>query len=139
VAFASGAVAIFKLDATEGGSLTDYSAYIDSVEPNFDRESFEFKPIGGNPTKYVIGTARITFDVAGAYDPTMGTVFETYMTDASPTTRSFDYEPQGATAGLPKYTGECFVSNFKVTTGSDGIARWSATLLVDGAITITTN
>lgn len=134
MALASGNVAIFQIDATEGGTLSDISAFVNSVELKQDRSPKKAPIIGGGGIKKVVGPTDNSLTVKGWYDAaTLGPIFSSYMSDTTPTTRSISYAIQGA-AGQT-VTGEVFVGQLTITTDADGIGQFSVDLEVDGNLT----
>jgi hypothetical protein len=87
--FASGNVAIFQIDGTEGGALVDISAYVQSVKFSGERKAMKLPVIGGGGVKKLAGPTDASLEIKGHYDAaTLGPIFTSYMTDTTPTTRS---------------------------------------------------
>lgn len=130
-----GSVATFKLDATDGGSLTDISIYLSSAGMPRERDIRDLPRLGGNAPARLVGSTVTTIDLEGYYDPTVDEIFEGAISDATPVTRSFEYGPAGNATGARIYTGEAYVASYELSTPGDDTATWTATLAVDGAVT----
>src|SRR4051812_18672688 len=96
-AFASGNLAVFKLDATAGGALTDYSAYIESVTMPTQRAKMRLPRLGGNAVAKLSGPPDTTIQLTGWYYPTVVAALQLAANETTPVTRSFEYAPQGTT------------------------------------------
>lgn len=138
MAFASGSVAVFKMDSTESGSLTDLSAYTTSVKFSRTRKDLTLPLIGGNGVKRLPGNQENTIDLEGFIHPTVTAAFTTGLIDA-PVTRSFEYDPQGTGTGTDKRTGEAFILEYHEDTDGENAGKWTAKLGVDGDVTDASN
>lgn len=132
MAFVHGKDSYFAFDATAGGSLTEYSSYVDEVDglPG-DQDFDDVTSMGDEGHKNIPGLEAGKFTVGGAWDATLDAVFGPRRT----VTSSFAYGPAGSTGGLTKYSGECWIENYTVTSNVTGAVRWKASCLVDGQIT----
>src|SRR5436309_2570415 len=130
--FASGNVATFSIDATEGAaSPTDISAYIQSVKYSGDRKAMKLPVIGGGGVKKLWGPTDSTLELKGWYDAsTLGPIFTSYLVDATPTTRSIEYKIQGS--GGQTITAEVFITKVDFDTDAESPGSFTATLEVDG-------
>lgn len=133
--FQSGAVAVFKMDSTAGGSLTDWSAYIESVTMPTKRTAMRLPRLGGNAVAKLSGPPDTTIQLTGWYYPTVVAALQLAANEATPVTRSIEYGPQGTTTGLDKITAEIYVSDFQVDDGAETPGKWTATLEVDASVT----
>jgi len=138
MAFSSGNVAIFRMDSTAGGALTDISAYISKVTFPFERKSTDLPRLGGNATAKLTGPVNGTISLEGWYDPTIENIFRTAMTEATAVSRSYEYSQQGSATGLLYNTGEVLVTSYEDETGAEDPATWKAELTIDGANTLGT-
>jgi hypothetical protein len=78
-----------------------------------------------------------TITVSGKWDSTLNTQITGLLGLA--TSSSFDYSPAGTTAGLPKVTGECFVTSYEVSSAVADLVTFSMSLQITGAVTHGTN
>lgn len=86
------------------------------------------------------GTTKLS--IAGVTDPTVTTVLGTIRNNGGGQTTtnaslSFIYGPMGSTTGNPKYTGECFLGDFKLSTDVKNPNTWTADFSSTGDVTAT--
>jgi hypothetical protein len=131
-----GVNAVFKLD-NSGGSLVDLSQYVTSVSglPG-DADLQDVTTFGSAGKKWLPGIRNAEISVEGIWDATVDAHFAAII--GSTATQTFEYGPEGGTAGKVKYTGECRVASYTTSGGVGEPVGFSATLRVDGAITRTT-
>lgn len=122
----------FAFDATGGGAVTDYSTYTDTVEGLPGEQEFaDVTAFGDEGHKNIPGLENGQFTIGGSWDAVLDAVFGPRRT----VTSSFEYGPAGNTGGLVKYSGECWITNYTVTSGVGDKVAWSASLQVDGVVT----
>lgn len=68
---------------------------------------------------------------AGSYRHLAGLFWKTLTSETS----SWEYGPQGGTAGYRKYSGECFISSLDITVSENNAIEFTAELTVSGAVT----
>jgi hypothetical protein len=102
--FVAAKASVFKLD-NAAGTLTDISAYVDSVS----------------------GIANTT------------DMLETTTLLGATSTSTFEYHPAGTTAGTPKVSGECLVSNYEVSSSVADLVTFTVSLQITGNVTWGTN
>lgn len=134
-AFASGGVAVFSLDATAGGALVDYSAFIESVSMPGKRTTMRLPRLGGNAVAKLSGPTDSQIQLTGWYYPTVVAALQLAVNETTPVTRSFVYGPQGSTTGNDKCTGEVYVTELQVDDEAESPGKWTATLEIDGNVT----
>lgn len=135
MAFSHGNQAVFSIDASEGGALTDISSYVSNVQYSAERDISELKRIGGTAVARLVGSVATTYTLEGFFDPTLHAMFTTAMAAASPVTRSIQHGPAGSTTGLPRETAEVYVASYEHESDSENPNTWTAELVVDGAVT----
>lgn len=137
MAFVHGKDSYFQLDNT-GGTPTDISAYVDSVEglPG-EVELSDVSALGDEGHKNIPGLENASISLSGHWDSTEDAVFGAPSAWKS-ATRTFSFGPAGSTAALIKYTGEAWITNYTVSAAVADKVSWSATLQVDGQVTRTT-
>lgn len=128
-----GKSAIFQID-NASASLTDISTYLSSITFTPTSDSAETSTMGATSKTYIPGLKDCTISLSGLYDPVVALIFSNSLGNA--TTKSFQYDPQGSTGGLDRWTGECFCTSFGVDTNISGAATWSAELQVTGNVTL---
>lgn len=132
--FRHGKNAVFKVD-NSGGTLTDISAYIHEVTLPRAIETAEtttFGVTGGSKT-YVTGLNDATISVSGKYDSTVDAHLAGVL--GQDATLSFEYGPAGSTTGYIKFTGECIMTKYDLSSPVGDVVSFSADFQVSGAIT----
>src|SRR6185312_17017082 len=121
MAFGPGRNGIFSLD-NGAGSPTDISAYLNKVDATFSVTAGDTTTFGASAETeipVIKNGDKITF--SGLLDPTphtqLGTIYNNGGGQTTGNTSlSFVYGPMGSTTGNPKFTGECFLTSYKVST-----------------------
>ena len=134
MAFVHAKASVFKLD-NSGGTLTDISAYCNNVDFPRDVDTPEVTTFGNNDRKYITGLRGATISISGFWDATLDGEI---VGDLGLGELTFEYGPAGGTAGLVKYTGECIMTNYKVSGAVDGAVSFTVDLQITGAVTVTT-
>ncbi len=131
MAFTHGKDAALKLDDT-GGTLTDVSQYVDSVEglPG-EAEFADVTSYGDDGHRFIPGLENVSVDISGHWDPVLDAILGPRRT----ATASFEFGPAGTTAGNVKYSGECWITEYTVSAPVAEKVSWEATLQVDGTVT----
>ena len=137
MAFAHGKSGFFSLDDS-GGSVRDLSSYLNDLSFPRDAEVAETTTFGvtGSAKTYIVGLIDATISISGLFDATADGYLAGVVGHAS--SLSFVYGPAGNTGGFVKYTGECFLTSYEVSTAVGDAVQASASLQVTGAITRTT-
>ena len=141
MAFVDSRVSVFKLDDS-GGVLRTLTAYVDNVDglPG-GRTMDDVTALGDSGHKFIPGIANQTFSISGHWDSTATTGPNAVLAGcaiSATATSTFEHGPEGSTAGQIKYTGECWVTDYKVTSQVGSKVSYSATMQVDGVVTLTT-
>lgn len=138
MAFTAGRNAVLKLD-NSAGTLVDLSAYITSSDLDRTVALLDVAVYGDTAKKTIPGLADGSIPLQGHYDGGAAAIdahLAAIFQHAN--TQTFEIGPAGSASGQVKYTGECRLSNYKVSMPHDGVVDWSATLQLDGAVTKTT-
>lgn len=130
MAFVHGKTAVFKID-NSGGSLTDISAYCDSVDFPLTADTAEVTTFGDSSKEYVAGLKDATISISGSWDATADGVLAAIVGVAG----SFEYGPAGSTVSNIKYTGECICTGYTVNAPVGDKVSFSAEFQVTGAVT----
>lgn len=138
MAFVAAKSSVFKLD-NAAGSLTDISAYVDSVGGIANTTDMLETTTFGSTSKSFIGGLRNgdTISVSGKWDSTLNTQITALLGATSSST--WEYHPAGTTAGLPKVSGECFVTSYEVSSAVADLVTFSMSLQITGNVTHGTN
>lgn len=137
MAFAHGKLGFFSLDDS-GGTPRDLSTYLNDISMPRDIETAETTTfsVAGSAKTYIVGLTDSTISISGLFDPTA----DGYLAGVVGQTASlsFVYGPAGNTGGFVKYTGECFVTSYEVSSSVGDVVQASASMQVTAAITRTT-
>jgi len=134
MAFVHGKSAFFSLDDS-GGTVRDLSSFLNDVSMPRDIETAETTTFGvaGSAKTYIVGLTDATISISGLFDATSDGYLAGVVGGTS--SLSFVYGPSGSTAGLTKYSGECFLTSYEVSSSVGDAVQASASLQVTGAIT----
>lgn len=134
MAFVAARSTAFKLD-NAAGTLTDISAYVDSVSGIANTTDMAETTTFGSTSKTFQGTLRNgdSISVSGKWDATLNTQITALLGLAA--SSSFEYSPAGTTSSLPKVSGECFVSSYEVSSAVADLVTFSLSLQITGAVT----
>lgn len=130
--FRHGKNASFKVD-NSGGTLTDISNTLNSVTFPREIETLETTSFGSSTRSYVVGFSDATISVEGSFDATVDAHLAGILGQEASV--SFEYGPEGTTAGYVKYTGEALMTSYETSAGVGDIVTYSAEFQVTGAIT----
>jgi hypothetical protein len=130
--FVHGRLTDFRVD-NSGGSLTDISAYCDSVDFPQTVETAETTTFGDSSKDYIVGLKDSTISIGGKWDATLDGVLAPILGQAASV--SFQYGPAGTTLTNVKYTGECFCTSYQVAGAVGDVVTFSAEFQVTGNVT----
>jgi hypothetical protein len=130
--FRHGKNASFKVD-NSGGSLTNISDTLNSVTFPREIETLETTSFGSSTRSYVVGFSDATISIEGSFDATVDAHLAGILGQEASV--SFEYGPEGTTAGQVKYTGEAFMTSYETSAGVGDIVTYSAEFQVTGAVT----
>ena len=138
MAFVAAKNSVFTLD-NAGGAPTDISAYIDSVSGIANTTDMLDTTVFGQDSKsYAPGLRNgDTISVSGKWDATLNTHITGLL--GLTTSSTFDYSPAGTAGGTPKFTGECFVASYEVSSAVADLVTFSMSLQITGDVTIGSN
>ena len=123
----------FSLDDT-GGTSRDISDVLVSVDFPEIVETAETTAFGATSKSYIVGLRDATISVSGIWDATV----DGYIIGTEPATRTFIFGPAGSTSGYVKYTGECILTNYSVSSPVGDVVTFSLDLQCTGGVTRTT-
>ena len=134
--------ALIKIDVTEGGALTDYSAEIISGTLSLTRGNSKHKTLGGTGAFVTVGDIEASVSIvveANTGSNKLASVLGAWISDTTPTARSFEIStPNSTDSGAQKYTFEAFLTSFtpvEADANGTGVMRLAAQFESDGAIT----
>jgi len=132
MAFVHGKDSVFKID-NDGGTLTDISAYVNSVDFPQTVDVAETTVLGKDNKTYIVGLKDATLSIAGLWDSTLDGILGVVLGQSA--TLSFEYSPEGTTAGNVKYTGECILTSYSKNSPVGDVVSYSADFQVSDAVT----
>jgi hypothetical protein len=139
VSFVHGKGSVFSLDDS-GGTLRTLTSYVDDCTglPGA-RDLSEVTAFGDSGEKNIPGLQRVSFSIKGSWDSTATTGPHAVLNSlrAAANTATFEYGPEGSTAGKIKLTGECWLSDYTVDASVAEKVAYSASFKVDGTVTST--
>ena len=132
---AAGQDAVVKIDNTDGGSLSDISAYVSKISGLPSAEGLvdvtTFGQLGHKYHGDGLEAADISLDLV--WDNTASTgpdaIFASMRNHVQ--TRSFSYSPD---AGTTTYTCEVWLESYDVTSSVGDVVKATARLKVDGQV-----
>lgn len=132
--FRHGKNAVFKVD-NSGGTLTDISAYLSEVSMPRSIETAETTTFGvtGGAKTYVTGLNDSTLSVSGKFDSTVDAHLVAVI--GQDATLSFEYGPAGSTTGYIKFTGECILTKYDLSSPVGDVVTFSADFQISGPVT----
>ena len=132
MAFVHGSDSVFKLD-NSGGSLTDISTYVNNVDFPETADVAETSTLGASNKTYIVGLKDATISLGGLFDATVDAILGAVVGQSA--TLSFEYSPEGTGSGKVKYTGECILTSYTLSSPVGDVVGFSADLQVSGAVT----
>lgn len=136
MAFVHGSDSVFKLD-NAGGSLTDISTYVNNVDFPETADVAETSTLGASNKTYIVGLKDATISLGGLFDATVDAILGAVVGQSA--TLSFEYSPEGTASGKVKYTGECILTSYTLSSPVGDVVGFSADLQVSGAVTRATH
>jgi hypothetical protein len=132
MAFVHGKDSVFKID-NDGGTLTDISAYVNSVDFPQTVDVAETTVLGKDNKTYIVGLKDATLSIAGLWDSTLDGILGVVLGQSA--TLSFEYSPEGTGSGAVKYTGECILTSYSKNSPVGDVVSYSADFQVSDAVT----
>ena len=128
--FVHGKSTFFSIDDT-GGSVRDISDTLTSVDFPETIDTAETTAFGATSKSYIVGLRDATISVSGLWDATV----DGYFIGTEPATRSFVFGPAGNTSGYVKYSGECILTSYSVSSPVADVDTFSADFQVTANVT----
>jgi hypothetical protein len=130
--FRHGKSTVFKVD-NSGGSLTDISNTLTDVGFPQTVDTAETSTFGSSAKSYVVGLTDSSLSISGNFDATVDAHLAGILGQSASV--SFEYGPEGSTAGYVKYTGEALMTSYEKSGAIGDVVSYSAEFQVTGAIT----
>ena len=132
MAFVHGKDSDFRID-NASGSLTDISAFVTNVDFPETADVAETSTLGASNKTYIVGLKDATISLGGLFDATVSAILGAVVGQSA--TLSFEYSPEGTGSGKVKYTGECILTSYTLSSPVGDVVGFSADLQVSGAVT----
>jgi hypothetical protein len=130
---------VFQLH--DGTSLRNISPYISSIDglPGA-KELVDVTGLGasGRAFKPSLENVVISLELLWSDDASVGPDTVLRLVRAATSAVAWDYGPEGSTAGYQKYSGTCWLKDYKIQTRIGDYVKAKVELQVEGALTIGT-
>lgn len=137
MAMSHGMVSYFAVEDSAGTTLRNLTTYITDIEFPFSQDVAETTTKGQTAKTYVQGHTDATISINGRWDNTATTgpdaVLSGLVGDTG--TVGFEFGPEGNTAGDIKYSGECILTSYQVSSPLSDVVGFSAEFQITGAVT----
>jgi len=130
--FRHGKSTVFKVD-NAAGTLTDISNTLTDVGFPQTVDTAETSTFGSSAKSYVVGLTDSSLSISGNFDATVDAHLAGILGQSASV--SFEYGPEGSTAGYVKYTGEALMTSYEKSGAIGDVVSYSAEFQVTGAIT----
>lgn len=128
----------FALEDSAGATLRDISPYTNSVQYSRQNDTSDTTTFGAEGHTFITGLTNGKITLAGLWDKTAtvgsATIFDA-LVDLDTPTLTFNYGPEGNTAGQVKYSGECILESVDYSAPVGDIVTYSAVLQITGTVT----
>jgi len=122
---------VFKLDDA-AGTLVDITSKLNDFSFPQTVGTEEATTFGDESQVFISTLKGATIDIAGDWDPTIdGHLFGIQGLDA---TQTFEYYPTGTASGNVKYSGECRLTSYEISSPVGGKISFSASLQITGDV-----
>jgi hypothetical protein len=139
VAFGHGVTSNFQI-ADSGAVNRDLSAYLDKVDglPGAAavNETTTFG-VAGLAKTYVRGLNDAPFSIAGFFDPTVTSGPDVVLSGlrTASTPAAFSWSPLGTATGAVKYTGNAYLTDYKISAPVANVVSFTASFQTSGILT----
>jgi len=128
MAFVHGKDSHFELDGE------DLTPFLTDVSLNKSAETAETSVMGIENKTYIEGLKDGTISMSGRYDSTASTGPDAVLSGASGEV-AFEYGPEGTANGKVKYTGNCIVTSYQISSPVGDVVGFTADAQITGAVT----
>lgn len=125
----------FALEDVVGTTLRAIGDFCDSIEFERSVDMADSTTIGMEAKEFLPGLEGATITLAGKWDDTATTGPDVVLSGnvGAETSVTWHYGPRGNVAGRVRYSGECFVNRYQVSSPLEGVVKFSAGLTINGA------
>lgn len=126
----------FALEDSAATTLRNIGVHCDSITLDRDIDMAESTTIGAESKTWLPGLDGAEISLGGKFDSLALTGPDIVLAGdfAAKVKVGFEYGPEGNAAAAVKYSGECYVMKYQVSTPLEGVVKFSATLKIDGAV-----
>jgi len=115
----------------------DYSCYLKETGLDMSVDKAETTVLCVTAKTYIPGMNDATAPLEGLFDPTVDAAINSAITGG--VLVALLYQPQGTTAGLPRYTSTGFFTKYSVKTSTTDAGSWSGEFQLSNGWTRGTN
>ena len=126
---------------TAGGVLTEISDSCDECSVPEDLELVETTTFTRTSKTYLVGFADGKVSLGGPWNRTLHAqlaALKAAFRDGTIDSASFEYAPEGNSAGDTKVTAEVVMTSYEKSSSAKDPVKWSAEFQITGAVTETT-
>lgn len=129
---------VFKLD-NAAGVLTSLNEYSPKGGLGISQETYPTDTADGSAShSSMLGLkGGDEFTIEFLYHATLEAILAAIYALNTGASQTYEYGPEGSTAAMPKYTGECYLMRYQLDTAVGGPATMNATFKMTGAQTRT--
>jgi predicted secreted protein len=140
MAAAHGKDSYFSVEDSAGSTLRNITPYVKTVDYNRSNDANDTTTKGAEGRTYRPGLTDGEIRVTGLWDDTASTGSYTVLSSllGIETTVGYEYGPEGNTAGMIKYSGECVLTQYDESSPVDDMVAFTATLKISGDVTVGT-
>lgn len=137
--FRHGRAAVLKIDDS-GATLRDLSNQLRDITFPRSVDLAETSAFGTFDKTYVVGMRGSAINASGMFSAGVATEIDPVLSGVlgQEASISFEYGPEGSTAGRVKYLGECFLVNYEISSPYNDMVSVSCDFTITGAVTRTT-
>lgn len=127
----------FTIEDSGGTTLRNVGDFCDNIELDQDVDMADSTTIGLEAKTFLSGLAGSAITLAGKWDSVVTVGPDVVLSGllGLETPVGFEYGPEGNVTGAIKYSGECFVEKYKVSSPLEGVVKFSSTIRVTGIVT----
>lgn len=127
----------FAIEDSAAITLRNIGVHCDSITLDRDVDMAETTTIGGESKTFLPGLDGAEISLSGKFDSLATTGPDPVLAGdfAAKVQVGFEYGPEGNVAAMVKYSGECYVFKYQVSSPLEGIVKFSATIKITGAVT----
>lgn len=131
----------FALEDSAGTTLRNISPYVTSVTFEQDNDTSDTTTFGAEGHTFIVGLTNGKITIVGLWDKSAlvgsDTVFQSLI-GYETNTMTFNYGPEGSTAGQKLKSGECVLESYVESDPVADLVTFTAVLQISGSVTVTT-